>query len=41
AVTAFAMPGDEEKIRGSGCDGYVAKPISVPIFLETVAKHLS
>jgi len=40
AVTAFAMKGDEEKIREGGCDGYIAKPISVPNFLETVAKFL-
>ncbi len=40
AVTAFAMKGDEEKIREGGCEGYIAKPISVPIFLETIAKLL-
>ncbi len=40
AVTAFAMKGDEEKIREGGCEGYIAKPISVPNFLETVAKFL-
>lgn len=40
AVTAFAMKGDEEKIRDGGCDGYLAKPISVPIFLETISKFL-
>src|SRR3954453_3667680 len=28
AVTAFAMKGDEEKIRQGGCEGYIAKPIS-------------
>jgi two-component system cell cycle response regulator DivK len=38
AVTAFAMKGDQDKILESGCDGYLSKPISVPIFLETVAK---
>ncbi len=37
AVTAFALKGDEEKILEAGCDGYIAKPISVPLFLETVA----
>ena len=37
AVTAFAMRGDEERILEAGCDGYIAKPISVPHFLETVA----
>jgi len=36
ALTAFAMKGDEEKIRASGCEGYISKPISVPSFLATV-----
>ncbi len=40
AVTAFAMKGDEEKIMESGCDGYLSKPISIPVFLETIAKFL-
>ena len=29
AVTAFAMKGDEEKIREGGCEAYISKPISV------------
>jgi two-component system, cell cycle response regulator DivK len=41
AVTAFAMKGDEEKIREGGCEGYIAKPISVPSFLDTIAKFLN
>ena len=41
AVTAFAMKGDEEKIRESGCEAYIAKPISVSHFLETVQKFLN
>ncbi len=40
AVTAFAMKGDEEKIREGGCEAYIAKPISVPHFLETIKKVL-
>ena len=40
AVTACAMKGDEEKIRQGGCEGYIAKPISVPHFLQTVARFL-
>ncbi len=40
AVTAFAMKGDEEKIREGGCQDYIAKPISVAKFLETIEKHL-
>ena len=41
AVTAFAMKGDEEKIREGGCEGYIAKPIFIPTFLDTVAKFLN
>jgi two-component system, cell cycle response regulator DivK len=41
AVTAFAMKGDEEKIREGGCEAYIAKPISVTSFLQTVQKYLS
>ena len=40
AVTAFAMKGDEERIRQGGCEAYISKPISVMHFLETVRKHL-
>ena len=40
AVTAFAMKGAEEKIREGGCEGYIAKPISVPTFLDTISKFL-
>jgi two-component system cell cycle response regulator DivK len=36
AITAFAMKGDEERIRSKGCDGYLSKPISIPRFLDTV-----
>jgi len=41
AVTAFAMKGDEEKIREGGCEAYIAKPISVTNFLETVQRFLN
>ncbi|MDF2095429.1 response regulator [Fodinicurvata sp. CAU 1616] len=40
AVTAFAMKGDEEKIREGGCEAYIAKPISVNSFLETIRSFL-
>jgi len=40
AVTAFAMKGDEEKIREGGCEAYISKPISVTHFLETVKRFL-
>lgn len=41
AVTAFAMKGDEEKIRQGGCEAYIAKPISVDHFLTTVKKFVA
>ncbi len=40
AVTAFAMKGDEERIRQGGCEAYISKPISVVNFLETVASYI-
>jgi two-component system cell cycle response regulator DivK len=40
AVTAFAMKGDEERIREGGCEAYLSKPISVSKFLETVRQYL-
>jgi len=36
AVTAFAMKGDEQKIREGGCEAYISKPISVASFLTTI-----
>ncbi len=40
AVTAFAMKGDEERIREGGCEAYIAKPISVVRFIETVRQFV-
>lgn len=40
AVTAFAMKGDEDRIREAGCEAYLSKPISVANFLEVVTQHL-
>ena len=40
AVTAFAMKGDEEKIREGGCEAYISKPISVLSFLQMVDSFL-
>ncbi|MGE0231719.1 MAG: response regulator [Flavobacteriaceae bacterium] len=40
AVTAFAMKGDEERIREGGCEAYLSKPISVGKFVETVKHYL-
>lgn len=40
ALTAFAMKGDEARMRAAGCDGYLAKPIRHTLFIETVQRFL-
>ena len=40
AVTAFAMKGDEQKIREGGCEDYISKPISVARFMNVVHHYL-
>ncbi|MFY9287400.1 MAG: response regulator [Alphaproteobacteria bacterium] len=40
AVTAFAMKGDEEKIRSGGCEDYMSKPIAVGQFVTMVKRFL-
>jgi CheY-like chemotaxis protein len=34
AVSSFAMEGDEEKARASGCNDYVTKPYSLVVLLQ-------
>ena len=36
AVTAYSAQGDDERIRAAGAQAYVAKPISVAKFAQTV-----
>jgi two-component system, cell cycle response regulator DivK len=40
AITAFAMKGDEERIREAGCEGYLSKPISVAKFVDTIRQFI-
>lgn len=41
ALTAFAMKGDEEKMRAAACDGYLAKPIRYRELLAAVQEVLN
>ena len=36
AFTAYTMMGDRERFLALGCDGYIAKPIDVATFADTV-----
>jgi two-component system cell cycle response regulator DivK len=40
AVTSYALTGDEEKARSSGCDAYVAKPFGAKHLLATIRQFL-
>ncbi len=41
AVTAYAMKGDEQRVRDAGCDGYLAKPIDTRTLPQVIAGYLS
>ncbi len=40
AVTAFAMKGDEQRIREGGCEAYISKPISIAGFMDTIRRFI-
>ena len=39
ALTSHAMKGDEERVRKSGCDGYMSKPIDTREFLKRLEQY--
>jgi two-component system cell cycle response regulator DivK len=41
AVTACAMRGDEERIRSSGCDEFLSKPVQLNDLKAMVSRFLS
>lgn len=40
AITAHAMKGDREGFLNAGFNDYIAKPINIKSFLQTIEKHL-
>jgi len=40
AVTSYAMVGDRERILGTGCAGYIEKPINPETFVAEVEGYL-
>jgi CheY-like chemotaxis protein len=40
AVTAYAMPGDEEMARAAGCCQYITKPTNTQDFIDRLRKFL-
>lgn len=41
AVSAFAMRGDEERIRKCGCEDYLSKPIKISKLIETIEHYIN
>lgn len=41
AVSAFAMDEDIERIKASGCDDYISKPIEIRSFFSAIGRHLN
>jgi len=39
AQTAFALPGDREKVVEAGCNDYIAKPFNQKLLFETIRKY--
>lgn len=37
ALTAYAMPEDEQKALDAGCSGYISKPVDVRTFLDKIS----
>ena len=40
AVTAFTLSEEEQSVSDGSFDGYVAKPIKIPAFLDTITSYL-
>lgn len=41
ALTAHTLPGDRQRALDAGCDGYLSKPMNIPLFVDTVANLIA
>jgi two-component system, cell cycle response regulator DivK len=41
ATSAYVQTGDEDKVRESGCDGFMAKPIAISEFLDMIEMFIA
>lgn len=41
AVTAYAMPSDEERMRRAGCDAFLTKPLRFSEFVSVIGRLLA
>lgn len=41
AITAYAMPGDKERILAAGFNGYISKPLSVMQLVDQIQELIS
>ncbi len=41
AVTAFAMPYDQQECLNAGCNGYLSKPLSRDVLISTLKEYLA
>lgn len=40
AISAYASPGDNERITAAGCDGYIPKPINTRTLAASIREYL-
>jgi len=40
AISAYASPGDDERITAAGCDGYIPKPINTRTLATSIREYL-
>ena len=41
ATSAYAQPGEEEPVRASGVDAFMAKPIAISEFLDMIEAFIA